>query len=135
MKDSERNKNSLIDELYNESHEKSSHNTVNSESDLEFKSVLNSTAKKMDVLKEDMFDFDIDTLNIIEKGEYITETRKAKKEFVLFILSSIIILSLCSIAIVKIGPKILIISQIIIITIAPWIIIPVLALKKRGSEV
>ncbi|MGK0467368.1 hypothetical protein [Clostridium sp.] len=135
MKDAERNKNSLIDEFYNESHEKSSHNTVYSESDLEFKSALNSAAKKIDVLKEDMFDFDIDTLNIIEKAEYIIETRKAKKEFILFILSSIIILSLCSIAVINIGPKILIISQIIIITVAPWIIIPVLALKKRGSEV
>ena len=135
MKRSDKAKNSLIDEFYNEYQEKLSKSTVYSESDLEFKSVLNSTAKKMDVLKEDMFDFDIDTLNIIEKGEYITETRKAKKEFILFILSSIIILSLCSIAIIKIGPKILIISQIIIITIAPWIIIPVLTLKKRGSEI
>jgi hypothetical protein len=136
MKDSERNKNSLIDEFYNESHEKTFPNTVyNDDDDLEFISVLNSTAKKMDVLKKDIFDFDIDTLGIIEQGECIRENKKNKKEFILFILSSIIFLSLCSIAIIKIGPKILIISQIIIITIAPWIIIPVLALKKRGSEV
>ena len=52
MKDSERNKNSLIDEFYNESQEKISPNTVHCEADLEFKSVLNSTAKKMDILNE-----------------------------------------------------------------------------------
>lgn len=135
MKDSERNKNSLINEFYNESQEKTSQNTVHCEADLEFERVLNSTAKKMDVLNEDIFDFDIDTLSIIEQGECIRENKKNKKEFILFILSSIIILSLCSIAIIKTGPKILIISQIIIITLAPWLIIPVLALKKRGSEV
>lgn len=135
MKNSERNKNSLIDEFYNEFQNKTSPNTVYNDADLEFKSVLNSTAKKMDVLKEDMFDFDIYTLRIIEQGEYITENMKNKKEFILFILSSIIILTLGSIAIMKIGPKILIISQIIIITIAPWIIIPVLVIKKRRSEV
>jgi hypothetical protein len=135
MKDSERNKNSLIDEFYNESQQKTSQNTVHCEADLGFKSVLNSTAKKMDVLKEDMFDFDIDTLSIIEQGECIRENKKNKKEFILFILSSVIILSLCSIAIIKIGPKLLIISQVIIVTIVPWIIIPVLAMKRRGSEV
>ncbi|MEK6263738.1 MAG: hypothetical protein N2B06_03065 [Clostridium sp.] len=135
MKDSERNKNSLIDEFYNESHEKSSQNAVHCEADLEFKSVLNSTAKKMDVLKEDMFDFDIDTLSIIEQGECIRENKKNKKEFILFILFSVIILSLCSIVIIKIGPKLLIISQIIIVTIVPWLIIPVIAMKRRGSEV
>ncbi|MBK5241722.1 hypothetical protein [Clostridium sp.] len=135
MKDSERNKNSLIDEFYNESQEKTSQNTVNHDADLEFRSVLNSTAKKMDVLNEDIFDFDIDTLSIIEQGECIKENWKNKKEFILFILSSIIILSLCSIATIKIGPKLLIISQVIIVTIVPWIIIPVLAMKRRGSEV
>ncbi|MCJ7689214.1 MAG: hypothetical protein MUO60_07835 [Clostridiaceae bacterium] len=135
MKDSERNKNSLIDEFYNEPHEKTSQNTVQCEADLEFKSVLNSTAKKMDVLNDDIFDFDIDTLSIIEQGECIKENWKNKKEFILFILSSVIILSLCSIAIIKIGPKLLIISQVIIVTIVPWIIIPVLAMKRRRSEV
>ena len=135
MKDSDKIKNSLIDEFYNETQEKTYKNTVYSDVELEFKSVLNSTAKKMDVLNEDIFNFDIDTLSIIEQGEYIKENRKAKSEFILFILSSIIILSLCTIAIIIVGPKILIISQMIIVTLAPWIIIPVLAMKKRGSEV
>jgi hypothetical protein len=135
MKDSERNKNSLIDEFYNESQEKTSQNTVYSEADLEFKSVLNSTAKKMDVLKEDIFDFDIDILSIIEQGDCIKENKRNIKEFILFILSSVIILSLCAMAVIKLGTKVLIISQIIIVAILPWIIIPLLAMRKRGSEV
>lgn len=135
MKDSDNIKNSLIDEFYNESQEKTSENTVYSEADLEFKNKLNSTAKKMTVLNDDIFDFDIDTLSIIEEGEYIREIRKNKKEFILFILFSTIMLSLCVIAFIKIGPKIVITSQIIIVTFAPWIIIPMLVIKKRGSEV
>ena len=135
MKDSDKIKNSLIDEFYNESQEKTSENMVYSEDDLEFKNRLNSAAKKMTVLNDDIFDFDIDTLSIIEEGEYIREIRKNKKEFILFILVSTIMLSLCVIAFIKMGPKIIIISQIIIITFAPWIIIPMLAIKKRGSEV
>ncbi|MBZ9607737.1 hypothetical protein G9F73_007900 [Clostridium estertheticum] len=134
MKDSDKIKNSLIDEFYNEAHEKVDKNTKFSDDYKEFKSVLNSTANKMDVLNEDIFDFDIDTLNIIEQGESIREKRKANKEFILFILSSFIILSVYAIAISILGPKMLIISQIFIITIIPWIIIPVLAIKRRGSE-
>lgn len=134
MKDSDKIKNSLIDEFYNELQEKTSESIVYSEADLEFKSKLNLTSNKMDVLNEDIFDFHIDTLSIIEQGEQIREDRKSKKEFILFILSSIIILSLSAISIIKIGPNLLIISQIIIITIAPWIVIPALVMKKRGSE-
>jgi len=135
MKDSERNKNSLIDEFYNESQEKISPNTVHCEADLEFKSVLNSTAKKMDILNEDMFDFDIDTLSIIEQGECIREHKKANIEFILFILSSFTMLAVYALLIIKLGPKILIISQIFIVIIAPWIIIPISFFKRRGSEV
>ena len=134
MKDSDKIKNSLIDEFYNEAQEKRSENTVYSKADLEFKNKLTSTSSKMDVLYEDIFDFHIDTLSIIEKGEHVRESRKSKKEFIMFILSSIIILSLFAISIIKIGPKLLIISQIIIVTIAPWIVIPALVMKKRGSE-
>jgi len=134
MKDSDKIKNSLIDEFYNEPHEKISESIVCSEADLEFKSKLKLASNKMDVLDEDIFDFHIDTLSIIEQGEQIREVRKSKKEFILFILSSIIILSLFAISIIKIGFNLLIISQIIIITIAPWIVIPALVMKKRGSE-
>jgi len=135
MKDSDKIENSLIDEFYNEGKKKVDKNAKYSVGYKDFKNKLNFTSVKMDVLNEDIFDFDIDTLSIIEQGEYIRENRKSKKEFILFILSSITILFLCSIAIISIGPKILIISQVIIVTLAPWIIIPVLAIKKKGSEV
>jgi hypothetical protein len=133
MKDSDKIKNSLIDEFYNEPQVKTSERIVYSDADLEFKSKLNSTSNKMDILNEDIFHFDVDTLSIIEQGEYIRENRKSKKEFILFILSSIILLSLSSISIIKVGPNLLIISQIIIVTIAPWIVIPALVVNKRGG--
>lgn len=135
MKNSERNKNSLIDEFYNEAQEKADKNVEYGDEYEEFKSALNSTAEKMDVLNEDIFDFDIDTLSIIEQGECIRENRKAKKEFILFILSSFTMLVLYALVIIKLGPKILFISQIFIVIIAPWIIIPISFIKRRGSEV
>lgn len=134
MKDSDNIKNSLIDEFYNESKGKIDKNENYSDECKEFRSVLNSTAKKMDLLNEDPFDFDIDTLRIIKQGEFIRENRKDNKEFILFILSSFIILSLYAMAIIKIDSKILIISQFFIIIIAPWIIIPISVSKRRGSE-
>lgn len=132
MKSLDKIKNSLIDEFYNEG--EVDKNLKYNEVASEFKSKLNSTSNKMDVLNEDMFDFSIDILSIIEEGQHIRENGKAKKEFMLFILTSIIILSIFSMVIIKIGPKILIISQLVIITIAPWIVIPALLIKKRGSE-
>jgi len=135
VRDSDKIKNSIIDEYYNEAHRKHAKNSVYDEDDLEFKSKLNAATVKMNVLNDHILDFDIDTLSIIEKGEYIRENSKNRKEFILFVLISTIILSLCAIAILKMGPRIFIISQIIIVTITPWIIIPVIAIKKRGSEV
>lgn len=135
MKDSDKIKNSLIDEYYNETQEEINKIQKYSDEYREFKSKLSSSITKMDILNEDIFDFEIDTLSIIEKGEHIKENRKSKSEFILFILSSMIILSLFAITIIKLGPKVLIISQIIIVTIAPWIIIPIISIKRRRSEV
>jgi hypothetical protein len=132
MKNLDKIKNSLIDEFYNEVEVDKT--LKYSEVASEFKSKLNSTSKKMDVLNEDMFDFNIDILSMIDKGQHIRENRKSKKEFILFILCSIIVLSLFAIVIIKTDPRIFIISQIIIVTLAPWIVIPSLLIKKRGSE-
>ncbi|MCB2312232.1 hypothetical protein LGL55_12395 [Clostridium tagluense] len=134
MVDSDKIKNSLIDEFYNEEQGKVDKNAEYSDEYRDFKSVLNSAGEKMDVLNDDIFDFDIDTLSIIEQGEFIRENRKVKKEFIFFVLLSTIILSLYAIAIIILGSKILIISQMIIASIAPWIIIPVLVIKRKRSE-
>ncbi|MBW9158341.1 hypothetical protein G9F71_012140 [Clostridium sp. FP2] len=134
MVDSDKIKNSLIDEFYNEEQGKVDKNAEYSDEYRDFKSVLNSAGEKMDVLNDDIFDFDIDTLSIIEQGEFIRENRKVKKEFIFFVLLSTIILSLYAIAIITLGSKILIISQMIIVSIAPWIIIPVLVIKRKRSE-
>lgn len=135
MKDSDKIKNSLIDEFYNEAQESIDYSSKYSDEYLEFKSKLNHTKDKLAVLNEDIFNFDIDTLSIIEQGENIRKNRKAKKELLLFILSSFIIISLYVIAITQIGSIILIISQIIFVILMPWIIIPVVAMKKRGREI
>jgi len=135
MKDFDKIENSLIDEFYNEATKNIDNKLKYSDEASEYRSKLNFAITKIDVLNEDIFDFPIDTLSIIEQGELIRENRKENKEFILFILSSFIILSLYAMAIIKIDSKILIISQIFIVIIAPWIIIPISVSKRRGSEV
>ena len=135
MKDSDKIQDSVIDEFYNENQVKVDKNLKSSYEYKEFKSKLNSTAKKMDVLNEDIFDFHIDTLKIIEQGDSILQNRRAKKEFLMFILSAFILLSLYAVSIIKIGSKILIISQITFIIIAPWLIILISVIRRKGSEV
>lgn len=132
--DSEKIKNSLIDEFYGEAEEITDEKLKASKEYMEFRSKLSSTGEKMAVLDEDIFDFDIDTLSIIEQGESIRENQKDKKEFILFILSSFILLSLLAIAIIKVGSKILIISQLVMIIFTPWVIIPILAIRRKRSE-
>ena len=134
MKNSDKIKNSLIDEFYNEDAEILEENLKQNGEYIGFKNALNCTSEKIAVLNEEMFDFDIDTLSIVEQGMHIKESNKAKKELLLFIICSFIILALYTIAIIEIGSKILIISQILIITLMPWIIIPILIIKRRGSE-
>jgi len=131
---SDRVKNTLINELYNENQENVDKHIKYSDEALEFKNKLNSAVVKMNILNEDIFDFHIDTLAIIEKGASIKESRKANKEFILFILSSLIILSLYAIAIIKIDYRILIISQVFIAIIAPCIIIPISVARRKESE-
>ena len=134
MKNSDKIKNSLIDEFYNEDAEILEENLKQNGEYIEFKNALSCTSEKIAVLNEEIFDCDIDTLSIVEQGMHIKESNKAKKEFLLFIICSFIILALYTIAIIEIGSKILIISQILIITLMPWIIIPILIIKRRGSE-
>ncbi|MBX4266965.1 hypothetical protein [Clostridium estertheticum] len=131
---SEKVKNSLINELYNEDRKNVDKDINYSDEALDFKNKLNSAAIKMNVLNEDIFDFNIDTLGIIEKGDSIKESRKTSKEFILFVLSSFIIVSLYTIAIIKIDYRILIISQIFITIIAPCIIIPISVARRKGRE-
>ncbi|HEY8890649.1 MAG TPA: hypothetical protein VIM70_10370 [Clostridium sp.] len=135
MKDFDKIENSLIDEFYNEATKNIDNKLKYSDEASEYRSKLSSAITKIDVLNEDIFDFPIDTLSIIEQGELIRENRKENKEFILFILSSFIILSLYAMAILKIDSKILIISQILIVIIAPWIIIPISVSKRKRSEV
>jgi hypothetical protein len=128
-------KKALINEFYKEGHDKADEILSYSDEITEFKSKLVSTSNKMNVLNDDVFDFDFDTLSIIEQGEYIRGNRKAKTEFILFVLVSFIILTLYSLAIIKIGPKLLIISQIIIVMIIPWIGMTAMVIKRNGSEI
>lgn len=126
---------SLIDEFYGENNEvlKESHKA--SKDYIEFKSDLRGVSEKLEVLRADDFDFEIDTLSIIEKAESIKENKKAKKEMIIFIfLATLILIGYGALSIIY-GKGFIIVSQIIIMTIMPWCLIPFALFKSKGSEV
>ena len=91
MRDSQKIKDCLIDDFYNEKKDKN----INAENECkEFKGKLNLYQEKLNLLNEDIFEFDINTLSIIEKAECIKKNKKYKREFILFILIAFFILSL-----------------------------------------
>lgn len=132
MKDSQKIKDCLIDDFYNEKKDKN----INAENECkEFKWKLNLYQEKLNLLNEDIFEFDINTLSIIEKAECIKKNKKYKREFILFILIAFFILSLYALAILKFGAKFLIISQGIVLIALPWTIIPFSMIRRKESEI
>lgn len=100
-----------------------------------FAEQLSQTMEKIDVLDEGFFDFEIDTLSIIEQGTQIRESKSALKEFALFLLFAIAFLALLTVVVVQLGMTVWMIVQLVMIVIVPWLIIPVLALKRKAGEV
>lgn len=96
---------------------------------------LTKTSKKLDILNEDIFDFDIDTMEIIEKAEKIKETRYFKIELALFLGAGISILGLYGFLGLRLGYRFILTSQIILMAMMPWVIVPIAIKRKRGSEI
>lgn len=96
---------------------------------------LSQTMKKIDVLDDGAFDFEINTLSIIEQGTQIRESKSALKEFALFLLFAIAFLAMLTAIVVQLGMTVWMIMQLVMIVIVPWLIIPVLALKRKAGEV
>lgn len=130
MKDFDKNIDSLIDEFYN-----AGNNSVNAPRDCdEFIERLELMNKALDVPENSSFDFDINISEIILKAENIKEKRRNKREFILFILVSLVILAAFTAAALILGPKSLIIFQISFLTLIPWSLIPISILRLRGGE-
>lgn len=135
MKDLEKIKDILIDDFYNEEHEKIEEAIIKDNEFIEFNEKLNLLEEKLSLVEKETYDFDINTLDIIEKAESINEKRKIKKELILFSTVAAAVLFLYSAATLKLGIRFLAISQGIAVALIPWIVIPIAILNRKGSEI
>jgi hypothetical protein len=131
MKAFEEQQNKYIDELYGESGKE----TKPSNQQIEFNEKFERVSEKLDILNEDIYNFDIDTIGIIGAVDRIKDGRKFKREFVRFLGTAVPILGLYGFLGLRYGYRVILISQIIIMAVIPWIIVPIAIKRRGGSEI
>lgn len=134
MKYSEKNKESIIDEFYNEDFGKTTNLNKLSDEYAAFKEKLQSADDKLQLLENECLDFEIDLDGMINKAIEIKTRKKSNIEFLLFLILSGIILSIYGVLIITLGVKVFITSQIILTSTLPWCLIPISILKVRESD-
>lgn len=134
MKYSEKNKESIIDEFYNEDFGKTTNLNKLSDEYAAFKEKLQSADDKLLLLENECLDFEIDLDGMINKAIEIKTRKKSNIEFLLFLILSGIILSIYGVLIITLGVKVFITSQIILTSTLPWCLIPISILKVRESD-
>lgn len=100
----------------------------------EFSQKLVKASKTLEVLEEDVFDFSINTMNIIQKAETIQEKSASRRETLLFVLLATIILGTYFSFAFLYSINIILISQLVLFIVLPWFIIPLSLLKRRGAK-
>lgn len=132
MKKSENKYNKVIDKYYDELPDEAEKNTSTEEYILSDK--LNLALDKMDILKVDNSTYDINILEIIEKGQMIKQNKKNSLEFLAFIsLALFLILSLILITF-YFGAKFFINYELLTFILIPILIIPVSKLSQTGGK-
>jgi hypothetical protein len=134
MKDDKKSEHSAIEAFYSESKDGFDKNLKHSEEFIEYTKKLQSTADKLDILNEDMMDFEIDTLSIIAQADTVKEKDRHRVEFGLFIIIALVVLSAYITAGFIFGMQALIISQVILITLMPWIVVPIAVKRAKRGE-
>lgn len=135
MIDEKKIKDTAIDEFYGEDIDTSDESIKSSNEYINFNEKLKTSAKKLEVLDDNTKDFTIDIFSIIDKAEGIKEKKKSRTEFVFFIITASIILSIYMFAGIHLGVKVIMISQIVIITLMPWCLIPAAVAKHKRSDI
>lgn len=118
----------MIDKYYNEDFDKGCID------DAEFNKELNESLDKMKAIDDIDCKMDIDILDIIEKAEVMKDKKKKTIENTLFIVVSLSIFAIFALAAVLEGTKFIVIYQLVIVTLMPFVLIPISISKvKEGS--
>lgn len=123
-----------IDKFYGENPGPSDKSVETSKDYIEYIKKLDSTSGKLNLPGECLPDFDVNTLSIIEKAEDMKAEAKSKRELLLFILTSMVLVSLYIAAGSVWGLQAILISQVIILTLIPWIVLPIALVRNRRNK-
>lgn len=134
MQDKEKLREQAIDNFYKESHEPLGENIRSSDEYSAYIEKLNTLDEKLKILDDDTSDFEINTLAIIEEADRINEKKKARIELVLFVAIASAVLSIYAAMGLIFGFQVILISQIVIVTLIPWIILPVIVMRSRRKS-
>lgn len=135
MKDNKKAVYSAIETFYDENADGLDEDIKSSAEYIDFVKKLQSTKDKLDLLNNNIIDFEIDTLAVIAQADTLKEKKRHRMELGLFIFISLIILSAYVAAGLIFGLQTLIISQVILITLTPWVVLPIAAYRtKRGDS-
>lgn len=124
MKDREDKKHIIIDEFYKENFNREILENLEQE-ELDFKRSIEKMDEAMNLVESVELELDINLDKLISDGMDILDNRRNRRERILFILLSILILSLVVLISIIGGLKFILYFQVIIITLAPFIIIPI----------
>lgn len=123
--------NMLIDKHYNEANNNTLDKSVNTAA---FENKMNAALEKMDLADNLDFNINIDTLKIIQQAEQIQTKRNSFKENIYFIITSLLILSIFSIILIKFDINFIIYFQLLLVFIMPWSLIPLAKHALRRNQ-
>ncbi len=95
---------------------------------------LEGASKVLKAVEENPYDFSIDTMDILLKAEEIKNRRVSKKEVFLFLLISISILTLYFSLAYLYSIEIIFYTQLLLVFIGPWLLVPLTILRERGMK-
>jgi hypothetical protein len=119
MKEKDKIEDRFIDEYYGEA------SKLNIPPDSDFKTSMEKSLIKMDVIKDLDFSLNINILDIISKGEEIKDKRKIKFQLSGFIAVCILIISTLITVLISTSPKIYLYVYAVISLLLPLILIPI----------
>jgi hypothetical protein len=132
MKNSENKYDKIIDKYYNELPDEAEEKLSESEQILSNK--LNLALDKMDILKAVTPTFDINILEIIEKGEEIKEKKRNSLEFLTFIAFGLLIIASLILVTFYYGERFFIYYELLTFIFVPILILSLAKLSQTGGN-
>jgi len=134
MKDNTHKENDFIDEYYNEL-PKNSYTAKEENEFLEYKNKLNASLEKMDIINDGEYDLNVNILGIVNMAEEIKTKKRNKVETFCFISLSLLILLIAMFLVLSFNIKYLVYIEILIVSLFPFLLIPIAIYSKNRGDI